>query len=180
MAHTPLVPARRGKLLLGQGNPDPQLVQTLEQLGVDVRVASTRDELAASVAEWQPSCVLFDVDEASGPDIDLRLFERADGHVKIALLASPAYLFSTLEACASYGVDHVLMKPVRLDELLSVLDSPPTERRAPRLPSLERIQWEYINRVLGSCSGNVSEAARQLGMYRQSLQRMLRRHPPTR
>ena len=100
--------------------------------------------------------------------------------MKIALLASPAYLFSTLEASSSYGVDHVLMKPVRLEELLSVLDAPATDRRAPRLPSLERIQWEYINRVLGSCSGNVSEAARQLGMYRQSLQRMLRRHPPTR
>jgi two-component system response regulator RegA len=180
IAHPVVLPARRGKLLLALGSPDPLLLQTLEQLGVDVHVASTRDALAAAVAEWQPSCVVFDVDEASGPDIDLRLFDGADGHVKIALLASPAYLFSTLEACSSYGVDHVLMKPVRLEELLSVLDAPATDRRAPRLPSLERIQWEYINRVLGSCSGNVSEAARQLGMYRQSLQRMLRRHPPTR
>ncbi|MEY4544085.1 MAG: hypothetical protein RL685_280 [Pseudomonadota bacterium] len=47
-------------------------------------------------------------------------------------------------------------------------------------PSLERIQWEYIHAVLDACGGNISEAARQLGMHRQSLQRMLRRLPPCR
>jgi ActR/RegA family two-component response regulator len=47
-------------------------------------------------------------------------------------------------------------------------------------PSLERIQWEYIHAVLDSCGGNISEAARQLGVHRQSLQRMLRRLPPRR
>ena len=49
-----------------------------------------------------------------------------------------------------------------------------------RLPSLDRVRWEYIHAVLNSCAGNVSEAARQLGIHRQSLQRMLRRHPPHR
>jgi transcriptional regulator of acetoin/glycerol metabolism len=49
-----------------------------------------------------------------------------------------------------------------------------------RLPSLERVQWEYIHAALESCAGNVSETARQLGIHRQSLQRMLRRHPPSR
>jgi two-component system response regulator RegA len=43
-----------------------------------------------------------------------------------------------------------------------------------------RIQWEYIHAVLESCGGNISEAARQLGVHRQSLQRMLRRLPPRR
>ena len=47
-------------------------------------------------------------------------------------------------------------------------------------PSLECIQWEYIHAVLEACDGNISEAARQLGMHRQSLQRMLRRLPPCR
>ncbi|MEY2933118.1 MAG: hypothetical protein RL033_3867, partial [Pseudomonadota bacterium] len=41
----------------------------------------------------------------------------------------------------------------------------------PSWPSLERIQWEYIHAVLDACGGNISEAARQLGMHRQSLQR---------
>lgn len=58
--------------------------------------------------------------------------------------------------------------------------APPPAQESPRLPSLERVQWEYVHAVLDACDGNVSEAARQLGIYRQSLQRMLRRHPPLR
>jgi transcriptional regulator of acetoin/glycerol metabolism len=65
-------------------------------------------------------------------------------------------------------------------QLRLIISSPDAAASAPRLPSLERLQWEYIHAVLGSCAGNVSEAARQLGMHRQSLQRMLRRNPPSR
>ena len=56
----------------------------------------------------------------------------------------------------------------------------PSRADIERVPTLERMQWEYIRAVLGSCGGNVSEAARQLGIYRQSLQRMLRRRQPLR
>jgi len=33
--------------------------------------------------------------------------------------------------------------------------------------------------VLYDCNGNVSEAARRLGIYRQSLQRKLRKYSPS-
>jgi len=46
------------------------------------------------------------------------------------------------------------------------------------LPSLARIEWDYINRVLELCNGNVSQAASVLGLHRRSLQRKLRRLPP--
>jgi len=98
-------------------------------------------------------------------------------------------------ALAGRGIDVLLVSSAseqarcveqRICVLLD-LDAPSAEDAARssagggrHLPSLERIQWEYIHAVLGSCDGNVSEAARQLGIYRQSLQRMLRRHPPNR
>jgi transcriptional regulator of acetoin/glycerol metabolism len=63
---------------------------------------------------------------------------------------------------------------------VEVSAAPPSSESTARLPSLERVQWEYIHAVLESCAGNVSEAARQLGIHRQSLQRMLRRLPPIR
>jgi transcriptional regulator of acetoin/glycerol metabolism len=68
-------------------------------------------------------------------------------------------------------------QPIAIEVCTGVDSSEPP---ALRLPSLERVQWEYIHAVLNSCAGNVSEAARQLGIHRQSLQRMLRRHPPNR
>jgi two-component system response regulator RegA len=47
-------------------------------------------------------------------------------------------------------------------------------------PSLERVEYEYLQRVLADCEGNVSEAARRLRMHRRSLQRKLTRSPPRR
>jgi two-component system response regulator RegA len=46
------------------------------------------------------------------------------------------------------------------------------------LPSLGRHEREYIEHVLAQCDGNISEAARRLGLHRQSLQRKLRKYPP--
>ena len=39
------------------------------------------------------------------------------------------------------------------------------------------MEWEHINRVLADCGGNISEAARVLGIHRRSLQRKLARFP---
>ena len=46
------------------------------------------------------------------------------------------------------------------------------------LPSLGRHEREYIEHVLTQCDGNISQAARRLGLHRQSLQRKLRKYPP--
>jgi len=47
-----------------------------------------------------------------------------------------------------------------------------------RAPSLARAEWEHINRVLSDAGGNISEAARRLGIHRRSLQRKLQKYPP--
>jgi transcriptional regulator of acetoin/glycerol metabolism len=80
------------------------------------------------------------------------------------------------------GHSNVVLVSFRPDRPIAVevSASSASPESAPRLPSLERVQWEYIHAVLESCAGNVSEAARQLGIHRQSLQRRLRRHPPNR
>ena len=46
-----------------------------------------------------------------------------------------------------------------------------------KAPSLARAEWEHINRVLSDCGGNISEAARRLGIHRRSLQRKLLKNP---
>jgi two-component system response regulator RegA len=57
----------------------------------------------------------------------------------------------------------------------------PLEKAAPvETPSLARAEWEHIQRVLTDCGGNISEAARRLGIHRRSLQRKLHKYPPSR
>jgi hypothetical protein len=50
---------------------------------------------------------------------------------------------------------------------------------APELPTLYFVEWHYIDFVL-SCVGNVSEAARVLGVRRSTLQRKRKKYPPER
>jgi ActR/RegA family two-component response regulator len=143
--------------------PEQRLVRALQQASVDVYTAATSAEVARRLREARPAQAVIDVDVAASDEMDL-LADATQG-MQVTLLASAASFFAAMK-CVS--------------ELLSILAPSSDALAAPRLPSLERIQWEYIHAVLGSCDGNVSEAARQLGMYRQSLQRMLRRHPPSR
>ena len=48
---------------------------------------------------------------------------------------------------------------------------------APEVPTLERVEWEHIQRVLADCGGNITRAARALGLHRRSLQRKLAARP---
>jgi two-component system, response regulator RegA len=45
-------------------------------------------------------------------------------------------------------------------------------------PSLAWVVWSHIERVLADSDGNVSEAARRLGITRRTLQLKRKKHPP--
>ena len=84
------------------------------------------------------------------------------------------------------GADDVVAKPVRGAELIKrledgisgVLEAPANEE-LPEPPTLAMAEWEHLQRVLADCGGNVSMAARKLGIYRSSLQRRLKKQTPT-
>jgi two-component system response regulator RegA len=83
------------------------------------------------------------------------------------------------------GADHYLSKPADADEILAVyetLRSAPSETpEAPEtVPTLARVEWEHMQRVISDCDGNISQAARLLGIHRRSLQRKLVKYPPPR
>lgn len=76
------------------------------------------------------------------------------------------------------GAAHYLAKPVTMPWLLWALAIGP--RPADVEPetggaSLARNEREYIEYVMAQCGGNVSQAARLLGLRRQSLQRKLKK-----
>jgi two-component system, response regulator RegA len=108
---------------------------------------------------------------------DLRLMTPG---VKIALVSgylSVAFAVAAMRA----GADIALFKPVTCKELLRHLEDPlglDSSGAEWETPSLARVEWEHITRVLNDCEGNVSMAARRLGVYRQSLQRRLRKYSP--
>ncbi|MDP9055322.1 MAG: response regulator [Acidobacteriota bacterium] len=82
------------------------------------------------------------------------------------------------------GASHYLSKPADADQILNAYyqisegsDAEPELPDSP-VPSLARVEWEHIQRVLTDCDGNVSQAAKLLGLHRRSLQRKLSKYPP--
>ena len=73
------------------------------------------------------------------------------------------------------GATTYLTKPVDADQNLAAFDGAAGigAGPAPRCRPLARVEWEHIQRVLADCDGNVSQAARLLGIHRRSLQRKL-------
>ncbi len=85
------------------------------------------------------------------------------------------------------GADNYLTKPIDIDTLryafgIGEEDEPGIDdvddSSTSQYQSLARHEREYIEYVLAECGGNISEAARRLGLHRQSLQRKLRKYPP--
>jgi two-component system response regulator RegA len=80
------------------------------------------------------------------------------------------------------GAVNFLPKPADAEDILAAFErgSRVTADAEPAVetPSLARAEWEHIHRVLADCGGNVSEAARRLGIHRRSLQRKLRKRAP--
>ncbi len=78
------------------------------------------------------------------------------------------------------GADDYFPKLVSESELVdALLGQSPTLPPIPTTPlRVERVCWEHIQRILEQCGRNRSEAARRLGMYRRSLQRMLTKRAP--
>lgn len=79
------------------------------------------------------------------------------------------------------GVRDYLTKPCNADQILAAFEvepEPAPDAELPyEVPSLARLEFEHIERVLRECNGNVSKAARVLGMHRRTLQYKLAKFP---
>jgi two-component system response regulator RegA len=79
------------------------------------------------------------------------------------------------------GADDYLLKPASADQVLAALQGKSSASPRPSAndtPSLARLEWEHIQRVLHDCGGNISHAAEALGIDRRTLQRKLVKMPP--
>jgi two-component system response regulator RegA len=110
---------------------------------------------------------------------DLKKFAPA---TRVLVLTGFGSIATAVEA-VKLGAVNYLSKPADADDILAALErgeaDPLETPDAPaQAPSLARAEWEHINRILADCGGNISEAARRLGIHRRSLQRKLRKRAP--
>ena len=119
---------------------------------------------------------------SSGLDL-VRSLKALDPSTAIVVLTGYGSIATAMEA-VRLGARDYLTKPVDVDRIVAALEGSvegsPAGPALEATPSLARVEWEHIQRVLSDCEGNVSEAARRLGVHRRSLQRKLGRFPALR
>jgi len=103
----------------------------------------------------------------------------ASPNIRILILTGYASIATAVEAI-KLGATNYLPKPADADQILAALESttanPDIETESTPM-SVNRLEWEHIQKVLQENDGNVSATARSLGMHRRTLQRKLAKRP---
>ena len=158
------------------------LSRALSRRGYRVCEATSAEQAAEVAAAESPGYAIVDLKLPgdSGLSAVTALKARLP-KIRILVLTGYGSIATAVEAIR-LGAKDYLPKPADVDDILAALLRSPDDKKAMpsdfQAPSLARTEWEHIHRILADCDGNVSEAARRLGIHRRSLQRKLQRYPP--
>ena len=154
-----------------------RLARAMRARGFDtIAVADHAAAVGAARAD-SPGCAVVDLrlPGTSGLRV-VRDLKAIDDAMTIVVLTGYGSIATAVES-VKLGATMYLTKPADADQITAALDpdAPSPLKEPPHPPSLARVEWEHIQRVLVDCDGNITRAARALGIHRRSLQRKLDR-----
>jgi len=158
------------------------LCRALEKRNWSVRQASDGVRAIELAQAQAPALAIVDLrlPGMTGLEIVQRL--RALSETTAIIVLTGYGSISIALSAIRVGANDLLAKPADADQIMAayqkVVSIPPLESQEISVPSLARVEWEHIQRVLDDCHGNISQAARLLGVHRRSLQRKLAKYPP--
>jgi len=156
------------------------MARAMTRRGLRVSIAGSAEEGLAMAKEDLPDYAVLDLkmDGDSGLVLLPKLLEL-DAEMRVVILTGYSSIATAVEAIKR-GATNYLCKPADADDVLTALLSQHAdlETLVPENPmSVDRLQWEHIQRVLAEHDGNISATARALGMHRRTLQRKLQKRP---
>lgn len=152
----------------------------LQRRGFEVRAEADVAATRASLQAFHPQQAIVDLKLPDGSGLELvACLAALDPAPRVLVLTGYASIATAVEA-VKLGAVNYLPKPATPDEILAALalesaTSAPVVKPEP--PSVDRLQWEHIQRVLADHGGNISATARALNMHRRTLQRKLAKRP---
>ncbi len=161
-----------------------RLGQAFQERGFQVSVASNHDEAVASFTREPTDLAVLDLRMPGKPGLVLlQELKRIRPETQFLILSGFGSIATAIDAIR-LGATNFLPKPADADDILNAfarggsdVEMPEVEEDIP-VPTLAQAEWEHIHRILADCGGNISEAARRLGIHRRSLQRKLRKRAP--
>jgi two-component system response regulator RegA len=160
------------------------LANSIQKRGFLTFVANDIETAIGLVAAHMPDKAVIDL--KIGHDSGLSLlatFKELNPAIKMLILTGYSSIATAVSAIKLGAHDYVC-KPVDADEVLAAfspegaLKGPAVIRNNP--PSVRRLQWEHVQKVLEENDGNISVTARALDMHRRTLQRFLQKRPVAR
>jgi two-component system, response regulator RegA len=161
-----------------------RLAIAFQERGFEVSVAGNYDEAVAEFSKRPAELAVLDLRMPGKPGLVLlQTLKSISPNTKFLILSGFGSIATAIDAIR-LGATNFLPKPADADDILNAfvrgdgdIDVPEGEEDIP-VPTLAQAEWEHIHRILADCGGNISEAARRLGIHRRSLQRKLRKRAP--
>lgn len=154
------------------------LARAVRARGYGVEIAESVDEAIAIARRWRPDAAVVDL--KLGTESGLQLVPelmRMRADMRVLVLTGYASIATAVHTMKLGAADY-LAKPADLEDILAALQGRRAASSEPvQAPSVRRLEWEHIQRVLAEHGGNISETARALRMHRRTLQRKLAKRP---
>ena len=159
------------------------LARSLTRRGFDATVAHSGAEALQAALQAPFDYITIDLQLQQDSGLQwIAPLRQALPDARMLILTGYASIATTVQAM-KLGADNYVAKPVNVDSILSALRDrevgtpfPPSDIDAAPL-SVDRLEWEHIQRVLQEHDGNISSTARALNMHRRTLQRKLSKKP---
>ena len=156
-----------------------RLAKAFERRSFKVFQALSYTSALEAVATQQIDYAVLDLRLGKQSGIDLlKVLMEMYPELKAVVITGYGSIASAIEAVKTGAVNY-LSKPVEISEILLALELSDQVGKAKSytqlVPSLEQVEWEHIQRVMNDCDGNITRAAKMLGLHRRSLQRKLSR-----
>lgn len=154
------------------------LATALGRRGFQVTLAASVAQARELLPQLRVSHAVLDLRLPDGSGLELvPLLRERLPQVRIVVLSGYASIPTAIDAI-KLGATYYLAKPVDADAVVRAFDAgdaalPAISALPAEPPSVRRVEWEHLQRVLKDCDGNVSAAARALRMHRRTLQRKL-------
>ena len=156
------------------------LGKAMSNRGFDVIPATGISGAVSQAKKSIPTMAVVDLklEGESGLDLIPQLVE-INPDMNIIVLTGYSSIATAVMAIKR-GASDYLSKPVTAGDVIKALSGelPAKDVLEEFSPmSVERLEWEHIQKVLKENDGNISATARSLGMYRRTLQRKLAKKP---
>ncbi len=152
--------------------------RVMERRGFAVQVAN---DIVTALQLADPTLPYAVIDLMIGNESGLTLvpaLRQRNPVMRILVLTGYASIATAVEAI-KLGADNYLAKPADAAAIIAALNSRASTGTTTMETalSIDRLEWEHIQRVLTENAGNISATARALRMHRRTLQRKLAKRP---